>query len=76
MVKNKVKQVLESRNKTAYWLSKESGLSHNSILKIVNDKIVSINFESINRLCLALDCKLEDILEYIPNSIIGEESTK
>ena len=39
-------------------------------LKIVNKKIVSINFDTINRLCHVLDCKIEDILEYVPDGIL------
>ena len=43
-------------------------LSNLSILK--NNKCKAIRFSTLNDLCRVLDCRVEDILEYMPD---GEE---
>lgn len=62
MLKLKVKEVLESQNKTPYWLSKQTGISPNNIGKICNGETVNIRFDTLEKICKALDCTPNDII--------------
>lgn len=63
MFKLKVKEVLEKQNKTAYWLSKQTGISPNNIGKICNGETLNIRFDTLEKICKALNCTPNDIIE-------------
>ncbi len=46
-------------------LARLSGLSHVAVFRIYHNKTKTIELETINKLCYALDCKIQDIFEYI-----------
>lgn len=62
MLKLKVKEVLENQNKTPYWLSKQTGISPNNIGKICNGETINIRFDTLEKICKALDCTPNDII--------------
>ena len=64
-IKINLDQILKDRNKTAYWLSKETGLSQQNIGLLKNGKTKSIRFESIVKICTALNCEVGDLFEVI-----------
>lgn len=64
MVIFKLDIVLESRGKTKYWLSKETGIDNNTLGKIYNNEAKQIKKETIDKICKALDCKVEELIEY------------
>ena len=43
-------------------LEKISGVSHYTMTRIGKDK--DVNFEARRKICLALNCKIDDIMEY------------
>ncbi|WP_239613901.1 helix-turn-helix domain-containing protein [Cohnella mopanensis] len=45
-----------------------NGLHRNGITKLYNEKTDGIKFDTLNALCKALDCSVEDIIEYIPDN--------
>lgn len=63
MIKVNLEEVLQEQGKTAYWLSKQTGISQNSLSKIVKNETTGINFDTLEKICLALDCSIEDILK-------------
>mgnify|MGYP004465582249 CR=1 FL=1 len=63
MLKLKVKEILENQNKTPYWLSKQTGISPNNIGKICNGETVNIRFDTLEKICKALNCTPNDIIE-------------
>ncbi|WP_199425733.1 helix-turn-helix domain-containing protein [Thermaerobacillus caldiproteolyticus] len=72
MIKIKLKQLLEEKDKTMYWLSKNTGIRPNTISQWYNNeelsedkKVKEINVKALDKICKALDCKIEDILEYV-----------
>ena len=67
MIKNNLKYILEQKEKSVYWLAKQTGISQNSLIKIKNDKTSSINFDICNKICSVLECKLEELFEYVPD---------
>lgn len=47
-------------------LKEEAGISSNVLAKLGKNEYVSM--ETIEKLCLSLECNVEDILEFSPNS--------
>ena len=45
-------------------LTEQAGFSANILTRLRRDQYVSL--ESIERICFALDCKVDDILEFVP----------
>jgi DNA-binding Xre family transcriptional regulator len=43
----------------------KSGISHSTLNRLKKNE--SVNIETIDKLCHILDCKVEDILEYVPS---------
>lgn len=64
MIKSTLNELLEQQNKTKYWLAKETGISQNAIGNFANNKTKMVQYELLNKICMALNCKLEDILIY------------
>lgn len=58
-----IDSILAEKNKTRYWLSKQTDISPNNIAKLCNNKTKSISFEVIDKICSVLDCTPNDILE-------------
>lgn len=56
MYKLNVKNLLDAKGKTQYWLSKQTGISANNVSKIYNGETVNIRLDTINKLCKALEC--------------------
>ena len=59
-----LKDILNFRNKTMYWLAKETGISQNAVSKLVNNETTSITFSTLENICLALKCNINDILTF------------
>jgi putative transcriptional regulator len=56
MYKLNVKNLLDAKGKTQYWLSKQTGISANNVSKIYNGETINIRLDTINKLCEALEC--------------------
>lgn len=56
MYRLNVKNLLDAKGKTQYWLSKQTGISANNVSKIYNGETVNIRLDTINKLCEALEC--------------------
>ena len=62
---DKLWKVMEEKHKTTYWLREKSGIDSKTVRRLkANDNIET---KTLSKLCAALDCKLEDIAEYIPD---------
>lgn len=62
-MKVKLNEVLESKNKTKYWLSKQTGVTQQNLGRLANGQTTSIKFENIDAICTALECEIGDIFE-------------
>lgn len=60
----KLKELLDSQNKSLYRLQKETDISYNALMKIQNNEVSSMSFEVLEKLCDNLKCMPNDILEY------------
>ena len=48
-------------------LARKTGIRPATINAIYNETIDRINLEHLSKICEVLDCKVEDLLQYIPD---------
>lgn len=65
MIKVNIAKILEDKEKTVYWLGKEAGISQYNLGKLVKNETNSIRFDILERICIALECDIEDVLEIV-----------
>lgn len=63
MLTLRVNEILEQQNKTPYWLGKQTGISQNNIGKICNGETSTIRFDTLEKICKALNCSPNDIFK-------------
>ncbi|WP_085919389.1 helix-turn-helix domain-containing protein [Halomonas sp. CSM-2] len=74
MIRFRLKELLaekgfqENRRVTLDEVSQETGIHRTTLSKIANQRGYNTGTESIDRLCAYFDCKVEDIIEYVPIS--------
>ena len=62
---NKLWTVMDEKNFSTYQLREKCGIDSKTIRRLrANDNIET---KTLNKLCAALDCRLEDIAEYVPD---------
>ncbi len=66
-IKIKLDKILNERNITTYALSDKTNIKFQTIQSLRQNSSSRIDFEVLAKICYALDCKVEDIIEYIPN---------
>lgn len=59
-----VKELLAKKEKSIYWLAKEAKLSYPGLYKIAQGKTARIELDVLERLCLALDCTPNDLIQF------------
>ena len=63
MLSLRVNKILKEKGVTPYWLGKQTGISQNNILKICNGETSTIRFDTIEKICKALECSINDLFE-------------
>lgn len=58
-----IEDVLKQKQKTRYWLFKQTGISYNAVCNLCDNKTNSITFEGLEKICNALECTPNDIFE-------------
>lgn len=61
MLTLKINEILNEQGKTPYWLGKQTGISQNNIGKICNGETSTIRFDTLEKICKALNCSINDI---------------
>jgi putative transcriptional regulator len=61
----KLFHILIDRDMTTLQLVEKAGFSANIITRLKRDEYVSL--ESIEKICSVLGCKVDDILEFVPD---------
>ena len=62
MIEIRIDALLENRGRSFYWLSKETGISHTTLWRLKKGKALGINFETLEKMCDALQCQPGDVL--------------
>ena len=58
-------RMMEQRNITTYYLREQCGIDSKTIRRLRANE--NTETKTLNKLCAVLNCKLEDIAEYIPD---------
>ena len=61
----KLWHILLDRDMSRSQLRKKAGISTNALAKLGKDE--SLPLETLEKVCAALNCTLDDILEYVPD---------
>ena len=72
MIEIRVDELLGKQRRTFYWLAKETGISHTTLWRLKKGKALGINFETLAKMCQALNCQPGDVLA-LPN---GKKSAR
>jgi len=64
MIKSNLAVLLAERKMRVADLVKETGINKSTLYKLYNDESVRINFETIDKICLALNIEVGDLLVY------------
>ena len=62
IMENRVDELLEQHGRTFYWLAKQTGISHTTLWRLKKGRALGINFETLEKLCMALKCQPGDVL--------------
>jgi DNA-binding Xre family transcriptional regulator len=68
----KLFHLMIEKNITAPHLQKQAGFSGNILTRLRRNSYVSL--QSIETICRVLDCKIDDILEFVPDRMQDGES--
>lgn len=63
-IETQIDKILEERQRSFYWLSKTTGISHTTLWRLKKGKALGINFVTLEKICLALECQPGDILRF------------
>ena len=65
MIEIQIDQLLKARERTFYWLAKETGISHTTLWRLKKGKALGMNFITLEKLCDTLDCQPGDMFKFI-----------
>lgn len=67
MIRICLDKTLKKNNVSRYELAKRTGIQYQIIDNYYKNKVKRYDSFVIERICIALDCKIEDIIEYEKN---------
>ena len=67
----KLFHLLVDRDMTAVQLQQQAGYSANITTRLKKNAYISL--ESVEKICRALDCALDDIVEFMPDDAEGKQ---
>ena len=67
MIRIYLSRLLGERRITQSELAKKTGIRPTTIGEYYHELIERINVDHLDRMCKALNCKLSDLMEYIPD---------
>lgn len=66
MIKCNLKRLLDKKDMSQRELSRRAGVRPDTIGTYYNSTFKRINVSDLEKICLALDCKIGDLLEILP----------
>ncbi|MDR1168492.1 MAG: helix-turn-helix transcriptional regulator [Heliobacteriaceae bacterium] len=67
MIKNKLSEIMGRKRLNMAEVARMSGLTHVTVFRIYHEKTTTVELNTIDKLCSALDCKIQDIFEHVPD---------
>lgn len=62
-----IKELLEERGLSPYWLAKRTGIDYPIVWKLLHGRLKAFRFDYIDRICAALDCQPCDLIIWRPD---------
>jgi putative transcriptional regulator len=75
MIKIKVSDMLGKHKMTRKQLAQLTGIRPNTIGALYNETVQRIDIESLNKICKVFNCKIDEIIEYVPDKIFSFDVT-
>ncbi len=72
-IRLRIKEILEERGKSNYWLSQQLGMCYRNYHNIVTNKTSAIRFDTMERLCEILEIPVAELFEEIDEPIDMEK---
>lgn len=69
IIRLRVKEILEEKGKSNYWLSQQLGMCYRNFHNIVTNNTSSIRFDTMERLCEILEISVSELFEETDDSI-------
>lgn len=63
VIEIRLDELLEEHGRSFYWLAKETGVSHTTLWRLKKGKALGINFVTLEKICLGLNCQPGDVLK-------------
>jgi putative transcriptional regulator len=63
VIESRIDELLEEHGRSFYWLAKETGISHTTLWRLKKGKALGINFDTLEKICLRLQCQPGDVLK-------------
>lgn len=60
-MKTNIDIILQNQGKTRYWLAKQINVTYPTIMRICNNEGDSIKLSTLEKMCKALNCTLDDL---------------
>lgn len=73
IIRLRIKEILEERGKSNYWLSQQLGMCYRNYHNIVTNKTSAIRFDTMERLCEILEIPVAELFEEIDEPIDTEK---
>ena len=64
MIKNNLSRILGEKRMKMTELCRLTGLSKNTIYRMYHELTTTFNLETVDKLCNALDCNIQDLFEF------------
>ena len=61
-IRLEIDEMLKERGRSAYWLAKQTGIAQSSLARMRHQKTQGIQWDTLMRLCAALDCAPGDLI--------------
>lgn len=69
MIKNRVSLMIGLKKMDRREVVKLTGIDRQTLRKIYKGETKSISFDTLDKLCFALDCTTNDLFKYIPDDL-------
>ena len=73
IIRLRIKEILEERGKSNYWLSPQLGMCYRNYHNIVTNKTSAIRFDTMERLCEILEIPVAELFEEIDDPVDMEQ---
>lgn len=62
MIKLRLMEMLEERERTLYWLCKQTGIRYATIWQMGKGEVARLNMDALDRICEVLECQPGELL--------------